>query len=107
MTLWAEAMKNLGTMSRAQLQRFLGGRRRHNAVRQANAALRRKSIVEALRDGAVPPLSMPGAQARLAQLLGVSRATICGDVRALREGTAHRACPLCGYESDDHLETDA
>jgi hypothetical protein len=72
--------------------RRAGGRRRYNAQRQFVAKYRRAILSKLLF--AKGRLFERGTQAQLARDLGVSRATICRDVKALlREG---HPCPLCG-----------
>lgn len=61
--------------------RRAGGRRHYNRLRQADAFWRRLDLERIIkRDG-----YEPGAYARWAAELGVSRATICRDVRRLYE----------------------
>jgi hypothetical protein len=69
------------------------GRRRYNAVRQLHATLRRHQFAELLQ--AAGGIS-PGVQARIAAHLGVSRATISRDVRAILRGLPSPTCPCCG-----------
>lgn len=72
--------------------RRAGGRRRYNALRQQKAHYRRTILRELLF--AKGKLFEPGIQARLARDLGVSRSTICRDMKALLcEG---HPCPCCG-----------
>jgi hypothetical protein len=72
--------------------RRAGGRRRYNAWRQQIAQHRRTILTHLLF--AKGNLFEKGIQARLARKLGVSRSTICRDVKALlREG---HPCPCCG-----------
>jgi hypothetical protein len=69
------------------------GRRHYNAVRHLQAELRRGQVLELLMEHG---FFSRGIQRRIARHLGVSRATICKDVRAiLEEGRLH-PCPTCG-----------
>jgi hypothetical protein len=69
-----------------------GGRRRHNATRQARAQLRRAEVARLL--GTLG--WRHGTQAVIARRLGVSEATISRDLTALFRGSRPRRCPLCG-----------
>ncbi len=73
---WAQNTTNTQAYKRA------GGRRRHNAQRQAEATRRRHALFAAHMRGDVP-LWAHGAQAYYARLHGVSRATISRDVAEL------------------------
>jgi hypothetical protein len=64
--------------------RRAGGRRHYNAWRHIHAELRRAQVAELL---GVYGLSH-GAQARIAECLGVTRSTVCRDVHALFAGTS-------------------
>src|SRR5690349_6115939 len=72
--------------------RRAGGRRRYNAWRQHLAFYRRVKLSRLL--SAKESLIERGVQARLARELGVSRATICRDVRVIL-AWGH-PCPYCG-----------
>jgi hypothetical protein len=72
--------------------RRAGGRRHYNAWRQHLAFYRRVKLSRLLF--AKGKLFERGNQARLARELGVSRATICRDVRAIL-AWGH-PCPCCG-----------
>lgn len=63
-----------------------GGRRRYNADRQGKAWQRRVELFE--RFGAMALAHKTGAQLVAAEYFGVSRATICRDVRATLRWTA-------------------
>jgi hypothetical protein len=66
-------------MTTELIYRRAGGRRHYNKMRQADAFWRRVSLMTILRrDG-----YQPGDYARWAAELGVSRATICRDVRRI------------------------
>lgn len=69
--------------------RRAGGRRRYNAVRQFLAILRRKRVLDLLRRYGV----RRGVQTRIARELGVNRATICRDLKALLP--EQPPCPTC------------
>ena len=73
---WSHQTTNTEAYKRA------GGRRRHNAQRQAEATRRRRALFAAHLHGDVP-LWAHGAQAYYARLHGVSRATISRDVAEL------------------------
>jgi hypothetical protein len=60
-----------------------GGRRRYNAERQNQQNWRRNTII--CRTAGLPRNTW-GLQAALARALGVSRATICRDLKAIRDG---------------------
>ena len=60
-------------------QRRAGGRRRYNAQRRAQCGARRRLVLRVLLQHGRPE----GLQTALAAQLGVSRATICRDVRVL------------------------
>jgi DNA-binding NarL/FixJ family response regulator len=82
---WAQRTDNDSVARRA------GGRRRHNAVRQTIATVRRFDVLR---------LSMAmgfrhGSQAEIARQLGVSQATITRDVRQVLREIASK-CPTCG-----------
>lgn len=71
--------------------RRAAGRRHYNSLRQFHALLRRRQVIELVgRYG----LFTHGAQARIAQELGVSEATISRDIACLLR--LHVACPCCG-----------
>jgi hypothetical protein len=81
----------------AEVCRRAGGRRRYNAVRRFNAALRRVKVGEMLlRHG-----TRHGVQAMIARALGVSEATVSRDRAALARagrsypGLGETCCPLC------------
>src|SRR5262245_21969088 len=79
--------------------RRAAGRNRHNAVRQARAALRRKKLVTLWGEQAQRGASIldRGAQTALAAVLGVHRSTVCRDVAAILADMNERgACPWCG-----------
>lgn len=75
-------------------ERAAGGRRRYNALRQDRAQLRRMKVTELLCE--LGWLTR-GTQARIAELLGVSPATISRDFeRIVRETPLGNArCPIC------------
>ena len=62
--------------------RRASGRRHYNAVRKLRASFRRTQVVRLLR---VYGLLDWGVQSRIAEQLGVSRATICRDIKAISE----------------------
>ena len=70
--------------------RRASGRRAFNARRREAALLRRLEVVGLYRRLG----GRRGVQAELARRLGVSRATISRDLRALREDFV--SCPCCG-----------
>lgn len=72
--------------------RRAGGRRRYNAQRKFVAEYRRTILRELLF--AKGRLRERGVQAKLARDLGVSRATICRDIRVLLREC--QPCPCCG-----------
>lgn len=74
-----------------EVARRAGGRRHYNAWRQFRALHRRSEVARRLT---VQGAFRRGFQARLARELGVSRATICRDVRELRR--FGYSCPRCG-----------
>jgi len=84
--------------STAIVARRAGGRQRINAVRR-RAALERQRALLLLAQTAGWPLAGRGGQARYARALGVSRSTVCRDVRAVLAWTRQgpHPCPLCGF----------
>ncbi len=86
-TVWSE------TVATDEAHARYLGRRRYNALRRDQAALRRHRVAELL--GEVGYLQ-PGVQARIARHLGVHRSTISRDVRALLRGLPAPTCPCCG-----------
>ncbi len=72
--------------------RRAGGRRRYNAWRQQKAQHRRTILSHLL--SVKGRLFEKGIQARLARELGVSRSTLCRDIRALLHDG--QPCPCCG-----------
>lgn len=68
-----------------------GGRRRYNAARRVQAWARRRQVADLLNKYG---LLEYGTQARIADELGVSRATVHRDVRAILAQT--RLCACCG-----------
>jgi len=83
---WAQPTSDAAAWARA------GGRRRHNATRQARAQLRRAEVARLL--GTLG--WRHGTQAVIARRLGVSEATISRDLTALFRSSRPRRCPLCG-----------
>lgn len=71
--------------------RRAGGRRRYNAERHDEMLLRRYQVAHLLEEYGVGW----GAQARMAEELGVSRATVCRDIAAIFEDRV-RPCQTCG-----------
>src|SRR5262249_35873781 len=73
---------------------FVGGRRRYNAGRRDRALLRRLEVRRLALE-----LHWPehGVQARIAERLGVSQATVSRDVAAV---VIPRRCPTCDCELD-------
>ena len=71
------------TTSWAEVCRRAGGRRRYNAGRRFLRNVRRAEIFG--RIAGKPWQSIWGLQAALARALGVSRSTICRDLRAMRD----------------------
>jgi hypothetical protein len=61
-----------------------GGRRRYNAKRRAQKQYRRTQIFFRLAMAGLPKGAW-GVQTVLAEQLGVSRATICRDMKAIRD----------------------
>jgi hypothetical protein len=80
--------------SATEAARRAGGRRRYNAHRQALALYRRRKLARMLR---AKDMLTRGYQARLARKLGVSRSTVCRDVRYLLQ--LGWPCPCCGAYS--------
>jgi hypothetical protein len=78
-----------------------GGRRRHNATRQARAQLRRAEVARLLGTLGL----RHGTQAVIARRLGVSEATISRDVTAVF-GYRPRRCPCCGCGCDAFADLD-
>lgn len=77
-------------LSGPALHRFIGGRRRHNAQRQAQAMDRRMHLLFVWRQH--PGLS----RADLARRFGVHRSTITRDVQWLkRHWRQAGTCPIC------------
>ena len=77
-------------VSPEEAARRAGGRRKYNRVRQAKAFWRRVEISRLMaRRGAFEP----GYQAELARKLGVSRSTVCRDMKAL--AAIRFRCPEC------------
>jgi hypothetical protein len=80
---WSERVSDGDAAARA------GGRRRYNGVRRDRARFRRIAVVQrVLSDGWTY-----GVQARIAEELGVSDATICRDLKAIFPGAIQ--CPVC------------
>jgi hypothetical protein len=80
-----------------QAARRASGRRRYNARRQVRATIRRGRIIkiwEAQSPGGWC-ITAWGSQSQLAEMLGVSRSTICRDVRAMLASNAVLPCPIC------------
>lgn len=71
--------------------RRAGGRRRYNAERRDQVLARRRQVADLLHKYG---LIKHGTQARIADELGVSRATVHRDVRAILK--LHRLCACCG-----------
>jgi DNA-binding NarL/FixJ family response regulator len=92
---WAQPTSDTAAWARA------GGRRRHNAIRQMRAELRRAEVVRLL--GTLG--WRHGTQAMIARRLGVSEATISRDVTAVF-GYRPRRCPLCGCGCDALADLD-
>jgi hypothetical protein len=74
-TLWTDTAPDDVVASRA------GGRRRYNAWRRRLALQRRVEVARLLGEGNL--LREWGKQTRIARQLGVSRSTICRDVKAI------------------------
>ncbi len=80
---------SLNTSDPDAVYRFIGGRRRYNSVRQFQALMRRREVVELLRKGL--------KQAEIARRLGVHPSTISRDVSSLLKlARSDRVCPCCG-----------
>jgi hypothetical protein len=62
--------------------RRAGGRRHYNAIRPLRATMRRQQVISLLRAHGWSY----GSQRRVAATLGVSSATVCRDIEALRAG---------------------
>ena len=62
--------------------RRASGRKHYNAVRQFRAAFRRTQVIRLLQ---IYGLLDRGVQSRIAEQLGVSRATVSRDVKAISE----------------------
>jgi hypothetical protein len=92
---WAQPISDAAAWARA------GGRRRHNATRQADAQLRRAEVIRLL--GTLG--WRHGTQAVIARRLGVSEATISRDVTAVF-GYRPRRCPCCGCGCDALADLD-
>lgn len=75
-----------------------GGRRNYNGWRALTATLRRREVARLMFQH--PGKGMTGRygwQSAAAQVLGVSRATICRDAAILEnQWRASHKCPLCG-----------
>lgn len=77
--------------------RRASGRRSYNAIRQIQALVRRRRLVDLLVSQRAM-LTAHGVQAKLARTLGVHRSTICRDIAALlAEAASSRRCPCCGH----------
>jgi hypothetical protein len=82
-----------------EMQRRAGGRRLYNGVRQCRAALRRRELMTIVVRSRLKLLEH-GTQARLARQLGVSRSTVCRDMkRIFAEARARGRCPFCQTRS--------
>jgi predicted DNA-binding transcriptional regulator YafY len=75
-----------------EICRRAAGRRHYNSIRQFRAAYRRMQVARLLN--VKGGLTERGHQARVARELGVSRSTICRDVRELLRMS--RRCSYCG-----------
>lgn len=78
-------------VSDGEAARRAGGRRAYNAARRVQAQERRRQVAELLNKYG---LLEYGTQARIADELGVSRATVHRDVRAILKLV--RLCECCG-----------
>ena len=77
-------------MTSNEIFRRAGGRRKYQALRRHEALLRRGEIIEQLKVLGF----QRGTQAKIARLTGWSQATICRDLKRIRERFA--PCPACG-----------
>jgi hypothetical protein len=73
--------------------RYLG-RRRYNALRRDQAAIRRIEVARLVV--AAGGFLVPGVRSRIAAELGVHRSTISRDVHAILRGLPSPWCPCCG-----------
>lgn len=87
MTNWSKPASDSEAARRA------GGRRRYNSVRNLQAVMRRMEVINLVNTGSLG-LTEWGTQTRVAAALGVSRATVCRDMKRLLE--MGQACPCCG-----------
>lgn len=75
------------------VRRRAGGRRKYNAVRQFQALMRQRDILELIKKNG--GLGSPSSrQAALARQLGVSRSTVCRDFTKIFHSRVQ--CPFCG-----------
>lgn len=82
-------------VSDSEAARRAGGRARWNAVRQVRRELRRVDVAKLMRHYGLDR----GSQTAIARCLGVSRSTVCRDVRAiLAEMNEGGPCPICGMD---------
>jgi predicted naringenin-chalcone synthase len=77
-------------------------RRRYNALRRDQAALRRVEVAELIV--AAGGFLVPGVRSRIAAKLGVHRSTVSRDVAALLRGLPSPWCPCCGAASSRALD---
>jgi hypothetical protein len=78
----------------ASVCRRAGGRRRYNAQRRAAAWRRRQKILTLVEAADWYTRVVPGVLGELAERLGVSRATVCRDLQALRSADWSQLRPL-------------
>lgn len=80
--------------------RRAAGRSAYNAHRQLTAHLRVIEVgrlLGAYSAGTERGIFTRGLQARIARTLGVSRATVCRDVRRFWDEQRQQVCQYCGY----------
>lgn len=90
-TLWAMPISWEGVCRRAS------GRRAYNRLRQDKATIRRIEIIEYLTERRLP--IGHGLQRHLAVAFGVSRSTICRDMKWILNQM--QPCPTCGHLRDE------
>lgn len=85
-------------MTGERLHRFIGGRRRYNLERQVKAIDRRYKVL------ATWSQNPHWSQARLAEHLGISKPTLCRDIKWLRNLDNSGICPLCNQTMKSESE---